>query len=132
MGECERSYSLDWFVDRLFATVDYHYDDVEVELTKTELAAMCMETVLELDTLMCVWCGVDVVGEYYMVRNEVWESCGPKYGCLCVGCLEVRLGRTLCRDDFTDVPVNTDQDRCRSERLCDRLGALPLNGRSTL
>jgi hypothetical protein len=25
---------------------------------------------------------------------------------LCIGCLEKRIGRTLCRADFEDVPIN--------------------------
>jgi hypothetical protein len=40
--------------------------------------------------------------EVYSVRNVVWERAGmePWGGCLCVGCLEKRLGRRLKPKDF--------------------------------
>jgi hypothetical protein len=40
---------------------------------------------------------------------------------LCIGCLEKRIGRTLCRADFTDVPINNPN--LSSDRLRDRLAA---------
>jgi hypothetical protein len=58
-----------------------------------------------------------------MVKNEVWDAAvGPDsfidYSYLCIGCLELRLGRRLVPDDFTDAPLN----ECRgdSPRLHDR------------
>jgi hypothetical protein len=60
----------------------------------------------ELQTY-CRDCAANVVetGEYYMVHDHVWPV--EKYGgVLCIGCLEARLGRTLAREDFTDVPLN--------------------------
>jgi hypothetical protein len=35
--------------------------------------------------------------EVYMVKPEVWKAAGlgPMDGCLCIGCLESRLGRTF-------------------------------------
>jgi hypothetical protein len=43
------------------------------------------------------------IGEYYMVRNEIWAASGlePNDGMLCLRCLERRLGRELTLDDFT-------------------------------
>jgi hypothetical protein len=40
--------------------------------------------------------------EVYCVRNSVWAAAGmePYGGCLCIGCLEQRLGRELRRKDF--------------------------------
>jgi hypothetical protein len=40
--------------------------------------------------------------EIYMVRNAVWKEAGmePYGGCLCVGCLEKRIGRRLEPKDF--------------------------------
>lgn len=69
-----------------------------------------------------------------MVRNSVWGGAGfsndwlgaffprPKSRSvfLCVGCLETRLGRTLCRSDFERLPAN-EIDPLSSERLIDRL-----------
>ena len=40
--------------------------------------------------------------EVYTVRDAVWKASGmePYGGCLCVGCLEKRLGRKLRPKDF--------------------------------
>ena len=40
--------------------------------------------------------------EIYTVRDAVWKIAGmePMGGCLCVGCLEKRLGRRLRPKDF--------------------------------
>ncbi|PSO30121.1 hypothetical protein C7G41_22750 [Bradyrhizobium sp. MOS002] len=40
--------------------------------------------------------------EVYIVREEVWKAAGlgPMDGCLCIGCLEQRIGRTLTSRDF--------------------------------
>jgi len=33
--------------------------------------------------------------EIYIVRNRVWKRAGNPDGCLCIGCLEQRLGHQL-------------------------------------
>jgi hypothetical protein len=40
--------------------------------------------------------------EVYTVTNEVWRATGLEGwgGCLCIGCLERRIGRRLNPDDF--------------------------------
>jgi len=40
--------------------------------------------------------------EVYMVRDAIWKKAGmePFGGCLCIGCLEKRLGRKLKPKDF--------------------------------
>jgi len=40
--------------------------------------------------------------ELYTVRNAVWEAAGmePWGGCLCIRCIEKRLGRRLRPKDF--------------------------------
>jgi hypothetical protein len=43
-----------------------------------------------------------------MLTDEVWHQAGGADYCLCIACLEGRLGRELRRDDFTAVPVNDD------------------------
>jgi hypothetical protein len=67
-------------------------------------------------SLRCADCQVDTgaTGEWYMVRDAVWERAWPgtsqpdyvrtydepcRY-ILCIGCLEARLGRELTRQDF--------------------------------
>jgi hypothetical protein len=46
---------------------------------------------------------VDDRCEVYMVRNAVWRAAGiePMDGCICIGCLEKRLGRALRPRDFS-------------------------------
>ena len=46
--------------------------------------------------------------EVYMVRKGVWAKAGvkPLGGCLCIGCLERRIGRRLKPKDFPDNPLN--------------------------
>lgn len=91
----------------------------------------------------CIDCGTETApnddrrrrgartSEWYMVHDSVWFSAGmPKCepmgynqsagNYLCVGCLEVRLGRQLTRSDFTGAPINRP-DRWNSPRLNARL-----------
>jgi hypothetical protein len=78
----------------------------------------------------CVGCHRDTgysrarggLDEWYMVHNELWAAAGmtPDGGCLCIECLERRLGRQLNRDDFTSAPINDPDKQC-SPRLRDRL-----------
>ena len=120
------------------------------QLTASE---MVLHTVISLDQpwnpFMCLDCFVDTssvdgIAEYYNVHNEVWcEAFGfdpfevldkngswdfashhcQDVGMLCIGCLELRLGRTLERDDFSSAPINWNQSGgyIRSERFQDRL-----------
>jgi hypothetical protein len=82
----------------------------------------------------CADCGFGTItgGEYYMVKEEVWEAAWagrrkpwhelPGQQVLCIGCLEKRIGRKLTANDFTDAPVNDlNDDSLRSERLINRL-----------
>jgi hypothetical protein len=61
-------------------------------------------------TLICVDCGSDTlaINEYYMVRKSIWQATGLKHndGCLCIGCLEARIGRELKPKDFAVCPLN--------------------------
>jgi hypothetical protein len=76
--------------------------DVDVEKATTHAA-------LERH-VHCLDCAVDTValGEYYMVRDEVWEQAAGDDGMLCIGCLEKRLGRRLEPRDFLDIPMNRE------------------------
>jgi hypothetical protein len=88
----------------------------------------------------CCDCGLgcNVAGEWYAVRDAVWELAWrgrrkswhsiPGQSVLCIGCLEQRLGRTLCASDFTDAAVNCPDGNV-SDRMRVRLAAtesLPL------
>jgi hypothetical protein len=84
----------------------------------------------------CCDCGVGTItlGEWYMVKKEIWEPAWagrrksyhgklPGQEILCIGCLEKRIGRTLCRADFTDADWRSANhpDEYTSKRLRDRL-----------
>ena len=45
---------------------------------------------------------VDERSEVYTVEPKVWEAADMEQmgGCLCIGCLEKRIGRTLTERDF--------------------------------
>jgi len=42
------------------------------------------------------------LSEVYTVEPKIWKAAGmePMGGCLCIGCLEKRIGRTLTAKDF--------------------------------
>jgi hypothetical protein len=58
------------------------------------------------DDFPCHDCGADTATEYYMVWDGVWRQAGARDELLCVECLEHRLGRTLCGEDFSRAPIN--------------------------
>ena len=59
--------------------------------------------------------------EIYAVHDHVWDAAEmePWGGCLCVGCLETRLGRRLTPDDFADRALNNLPG---TSRLLERQG----------
>jgi hypothetical protein len=64
----------------------------------------------------------DERSEVYIVHDHVWQKAGmePSGGCLCVGCLEQRIGRRLTPDDFADHVFNTTLPG--TTRLLERQG----------
>jgi hypothetical protein len=67
----------------------------------------------------CMDCGSDTYAseEYYSLRDEVWALINPGIdGKLCLECAEIRLGRSLTPEDFTNDPINEAQ-----ARLCPSL-----------
>jgi hypothetical protein len=71
----------------------------------------------------CKDCVKEIVGEYYMLHNDLWASIQGGKGELCIGCVETRLGRVLTADDFSDAPLNRLPLFRSSARLLNRLGA---------
>jgi hypothetical protein len=61
--------------------------------------------------------------EVYTVKHEVWKAAGmaPMRGCLCIGCLEKRIGRILTPKDFPKHALNILRG---TERLLSRQGRL--------
>lgn len=57
-----------------------------------------------------------------MLVDETWFAIhGSKFGMLCVGCIESRLGRELRAGDFNNSYLNTSRSFERSARLLDRM-----------
>jgi hypothetical protein len=58
--------------------------------------------------------------EVYMVRRAIWKKAGMKEwgGCLCIGCLEERIGRRLKPEDF--LPNHPYQHMPCTPRLSNR------------
>ncbi len=104
-------------------------------VTAAEIAAAGLDLSNTPETWLCADCGVDTAPgnptrfeaetalkqlgevrfpiddrcEVYTVRDHVWAKAGiePLGGCLCVGCIERRLGRQLRPKDFQrDHPLN--------------------------
>lgn len=68
--------------------------------------------------------GIDSNSEVYTVRDRVWAEAGMAEmgGCLCIGCLEKRIGRTLKPKDFQrNEPFNSPKVP-GTERLLKRRG----------
>ncbi len=57
----------------------------------------------------------------YIIWDELWGQAGDVEGCLCVSCLELRLGRRLVPDDFQELPLNDDAQGS-TRRLTERKG----------
>lgn len=96
----------------------------DLKLTKLQLAQLAAEALDDIGCFDCLWCGTDTgnIGEYYMVRNEIWQLYGPKRrGMLCIGCLENQMGRTLQPGDFTESILNDPNKRHISDDLRNRL-----------
>lgn len=62
--------------------------------------------------------------EVYTVRDAVWAKAGMEAdgGCLCIGCLEVRLGRKLNPKDFLRGDAFNSPRLPGTKRLLERRG----------
>jgi hypothetical protein len=93
-------------------------------MTKRKVKAAVELTPEELARYACNDCGANVVtaGEFYMLRNEIWEDqLGLGWSDnLCVGCLETRLGREISMADCCTFP-NYPWMQPTSDRLRRRL-----------
>ena len=61
----------------------------------------------------------DVWEQAWAGRRKAWHGRLPGQEILCIGCLEMRIGRTLTACDFTAC-----ESGFKSERLCNRLTAV--------
>jgi hypothetical protein len=78
-----------------------------------------------MNKFLCLDCGVNTsqIGEYYYINLDTWLSVvHSKEGMLCIGCLEIRLGRRLNSSDFTKCFINDPKKNTRmSVRLLERI-----------
>jgi hypothetical protein len=67
---------------------------------------------------------IDANSEVYTVSDAVWAQAGmePMGGCLCIGCLEKRIGHKLKPKDFDHSSPFNRPDLPGTERLLDRRG----------
>jgi hypothetical protein len=67
---------------------------------------------------------IDWQSELYVVRNVIWAKAGmePFGGCLCIGCLEGRLRRSLKPKDFDHSHPFNRPDFPATDRLLNRRG----------
>ena len=71
---------------------------------------------------MCLDCRVDTgkIGEHYMLVDSTWRQAHDSaVGMLCIGCIELRLGRRLVKADFNSSHVNNIKNM--SNRLVERI-----------
>ena len=74
----------------------------------------------------CMDCNLNTLfnNEYYMINHSLWDSITVETkgnGMLCIGCVEVRIGRSLTGADFTDAPINQVGFYNKSDRLLNRI-----------
>jgi hypothetical protein len=74
-------------------------------------------------------CEFDSNTEVYDVQSAIWKKAGMRgwSGCLCIGCLESRLGRQLRPRDFTSHDRKTWAQFPCTERLLNRRGFATAN-----
>lgn len=112
-------------LQNLIATLEWLNDEAGCPeaYSKVGITELAHDALEALQASECFSCGVDTIDidEYYAVQKELWKTYGVE-GMLCIGCLEVRLGRKLVPADFIDVPANKPHLNSMSDRLKDRLG----------
>lgn len=75
---------------------------------------------------ICLDCGVDTgaIYEHYMLVDSTWYLIhDSKTGMLCIGCVEIRLGRQLNSNDFNNSYLNNPSTAPKSVRLIERMNA---------
>lgn len=74
----------------------------------------------------CRDCGRDCSDEMYMIHEHLWLQYAGGEGCLCVGCIERRIGRILGPQDFCYCLMNYNAVISDEERAKDRILLLHL------
>jgi len=121
-----QKYHIETILENIYGTLEYKIEEEETldseYLTLEEIEDLISESLKGFKNTLCLDCCVETIPtEYYMVTNDLWSKAVPEYeGMLCIGCLEMRIGRKLNKNDFTKVPVNHIDDPTQSKRLKDR------------
>lgn len=77
----------------------------------------------EIPKSLCLDCGIDLQPDVldeeqvFMVRGDVWAEAGLRLGCICVDCLEQRLGRPLNVNDLGSEGVLNEPSEYDTPRL---------------
>jgi hypothetical protein len=99
-----------------WACIDCGFDTAPGAVTRAQLEQQVVA--VRADQSMKLSISPD--NEMYHVRRKVWAAAKlpPDGGCLCVGCLEKRIGRRLKPEDFPNHPLNwlPGSDRLLSRR----------------
>jgi hypothetical protein len=108
-----------------WACVDCGINTAPGMLSREQMEQAFAQQALALDPKEGVEQTIDQHSEVYTVKAAIWKAAGmkPDGGCLCVGCLERRIGRTLTPKDFrSNHPFNQVPG---TERLLARRGQIP-------
>jgi predicted RNase H-like nuclease len=87
------------------------------ELTTSDGRIITFHWTLTTNDYGCSDCGYDTWDETYRVGDPLWTAAGGVASRLCIGCLELRLGRALTPDDFVDVAERRFSAHPSSQRL---------------
>lgn len=71
----------------------------------------------------CIDCGMNLFLEWFTIHDSVWAQTQLRRtdGCLCIGCVERRIGRRLRPEDFASTRNNRPHEMM-SNRFLSRLG----------
>ena len=73
----------------------------------------CAKDFLKFHIPLCEDCESDSF-KWFMVQNEIWDKYGVDDRMLCLECLEKRVGRKMLFEDFTDCPLNNENEYIQS------------------
>jgi hypothetical protein len=103
--------------------VNTHPDGLDGPSLRIEIALRGGDVDAVQDDIYWRWrCSSRADTEIYSVHRKVWKQAGMREwsGCLCIGCLEQRLGRKLRRRDFDQHDADTWAAMPCTDRLADR------------
>ena len=103
--------------------IDCGFNTSPGNLTRAEAEQECARQIAAGRRNYSFPCSFDSRCEVYIVHDHIWKAAGmgPYTGCLCIGCIERRIGRELTPMDFdADHPFNKQLPG--TQRLLQRQG----------